>query len=62
MKVNISEADLRELLRDGFDIKTVPRKLLSEFKDYLDVDVPQWLRDNQKAFVRALAEEGRCPQ
>lgn len=59
MKVNVPESDLRELLREYLDIKTVPRKLLSEFKDYLDIDVPQWLRDNAKSFNRKLCEEGR---
>lgn len=62
MKVNVPESELRQLLRDYFDIKTVPRKLLSEFKDYVDIDVPQWLRDNAKAFLTKLSEEGRCPQ
>jgi len=58
MRVQIPESEVKELLTDVLGKKPT-RKLLSEFKDYLDIDVPQWLRDNAKAFMRKLVEEDR---
>jgi hypothetical protein len=65
MRILIPEKEVREVLADALGHKP-SREELKRFKDYLDVDVTQWLRDNANAFVRdqrgrALAKEPRRP-
>lgn len=59
MRIQIPEEDVKEVLAYAIGHKPT-RKELSDFKDYMDIDVPQWLRDNAKAFNLKLAEEGRA--
>jgi len=55
LKIAIPEGDLRELLEDTLGHKP-SRDELKRFKDYLGVDVYEWLRDNAKAFMQSLSE------
>lgn len=47
----ITEREIKEVLADYLERKPT-RKELSDFKAYLNTDLPQWLRDNAKSFVR----------
>jgi len=47
----ITEREIRESLENVLERKPT-RKELSDFKAYLNTDLPQWLRDNAKSFVR----------
>jgi len=47
----ITEREIKEALQDVLDRKPTRREL-SDFKVFLDTDLPQWLRDNAKSFVR----------
>ena len=49
----ITEREIKEALQDVLgDLHKITRKELSDFKAYLNTDLPQWLRDNAKSFVR----------
>lgn len=51
MRIQIPDADLKDHLENVLDRKPT-RKELQHFKNYLLIDVPQWLIDNAKAFIR----------
>jgi hypothetical protein len=51
MRILIPEKEVREVLADALGHEP-SREELRRFKDYLGVDVAQWLRDNANAFVR----------
>jgi len=47
----ITKREIKETLEDALGRKATRREL-SDFKAYLNTDLPQWLRDNAKSFVR----------
>lgn len=59
--ITVTESDLKDYLENSLGRKPTAEQL-SEFKSYLRVDVPQWLRDNAKAFMQNLVEEGRLEE
>jgi len=54
--LHISEEDIREELEYGLE-REPSEEELSEFKEFLLTDVPQWLVDNRKIYIRKLLEE-----
>jgi len=55
--MNITEREIKEALEDALERKST-RKELTDFKAYLKTDLPQWLKDNAKSFVRDKLTEG----
>lgn len=58
MRITIPNKELKESLEERMNIE-VKKQLLKEFIEYLEVDLPQWIRDNLKSFESKLIEEGR---
>lgn len=58
MKITVPDEAFKEALEERLGIK-VSKELLKEFISYLEVDLPQWIHDNLKAFEVTLREEGR---
>jgi benzoyl-CoA reductase/2-hydroxyglutaryl-CoA dehydratase subunit BcrC/BadD/HgdB len=58
MKIIIPNEELKEDLEERLGAK-VSKQLLEEFIGYLEIDLPQWVRDNLKSFELKLVEEGR---
>jgi len=54
--LHIEEEDIIERLKTGLE-RELSEEELAKFKGYLAIDVPQWLADNTKSFVRQLREE-----
>jgi len=54
----VSEEEIREELEYGLD-REPSEEELADFKEFLSADVPQWLIDNRKSYVRKLFEEGK---
>ena len=49
--LHIEEEDIRERLKTGLE-REPSEEELAKFKGYLAIDVPQWLSDNLKSFMR----------
>lgn len=49
--IEVTEKDACEVLADQLD-RQPTQKEVSDFIDYLKIDIPQWLIDNAKSFVR----------
>jgi hypothetical protein len=58
MRITISNKELKESLEERMNVD-VKKLLLKEFIEYLEVDLPQWIRDNVRSFELKLIEEGR---
>jgi hypothetical protein len=58
MRLTIPNKELKEELEKRLGVK-VTKKLMEEFIEHFEVDLPQWIEDNFKSFIIKLAEEGR---
>ena len=58
MRITIPDEELKTRLEERMNIK-VKKQLLTEFIEYLEADMGQWISDNLKSFERKLREEGR---
>lgn len=58
MRITVPDEELKARLEERMKIK-VKKQLLTEFIEYLEVDIGQWISDNLKSFERKLREEGR---
>ena len=47
--IKILDADLRQAFEDAFDRKPTAEEM-SQFKDYVENDIHEWLKDNAKNF------------
>jgi len=49
--ITIARTDIKDALADELG-RSPTRKEMSAFKDYLDLDIGQWLKDNARSFRR----------
>jgi len=58
MRITIPNKELKEDLEETLGTK-ITKPLLNEFIEYLEIDLPQWIKDNLDTFTTKLSEEGR---
>lgn len=51
--MHITEREIKEAFEGVFERKP-NRQELSDFKEYLALDIPQWLKDNAKSFNKEV--------
>ena len=60
-KIVISKNEFRDVLERYLEHPPTEREV-TDFMEYCRTDVPEWLRDNAKCWVREIRDELRCEE